>query len=239
MPSARSQLRFSISPYQHVCTHTTSKIVWLYLSQVVSIETAVPLRSPKLGNLARFMAQTCKVETIYKITNDCNSKHPWYPEVCVVNDIPFVQISRFNRDLTRFVTGKALDLRKDKGHTIGGAFIDKIMELRNKASHNAFAEVTQNPEEAECHPRKRPRKAKKSDSLLAPAWVSIVFPSTAQFEEGEVKCLWGVGRNPLWIEMQSGVLDHLKDGIKELGSIKKTTTSTPMKGRKRNGEQMI
>ena len=36
MPSARLQLRFRISPYQLVCTHTTLKIVWLYLSQVLN-----------------------------------------------------------------------------------------------------------------------------------------------------------------------------------------------------------
>lgn len=156
--------------------------------------------------------QSCVVENVVKVTNGNNKKYPWFPKVRVVNEVPFIQILRFCRDLTRFCTGRAMDLRKGKGHVLKGAWIEKMYRLRNEASHSAFAETTRDPDKPH---RKRQRKAKKSDSLLAPSWVDMTFPRTTSFAEAQVKCLWGVGKAPLWIELRGEALDHLKECILE------------------------
>ncbi|CAJ1393472.1 unnamed protein product [Effrenium voratum] len=155
-----------------------------------------------------------QIGTIWVITNSHTVKNPWTPEVQCVEGTNFMKIYRWSRDLTRFVTGKALDLRKDKGHWLDGAFLGKLIAARDQKSKEAYkSAVMPEPEEGEPAAPQRRRRVRKDDAAVSAAVVEIVVPAVEEHEEKTVKCLWGVKSHDLWIEMSDTILEHVRSGI--------------------------
>ena len=151
-----------------------------------------------------------EIKTVHIIKNDKMKKTMWTPSVRSVDDVPFIEISRWSRQLTLFVTGKALDLRKQKHHQMKADFFTVLSKHRNDASEEAYYQATK--DEANEGKQKK-RKVKPGDHLVAPKCVDVTMPAAGGFGERTAKCLWGVGAMPLWLELDAVVLEHLRVGI--------------------------
>ena len=161
-----------------------------------------------------------EIKTVHIIKNDKMKKTPWTPMVRSVEDVPFIEISRWSRQLTLFVTGKALDLRKEKQHQTKADFFQALLTRRNDASQEAYYQATKDETN---EGKQKKRKAKPGDHLVAPKCVDVSMPAAGSFGERAVKCLWGVGTMSLWLELDAVVLEHLRVGILnfELDGVKK------------------
>ena len=154
-----------------------------------------------------------EVRSVVTITNDHTKKHPWTPEVRTIEGIPFIHITRLSRELTRFVSGKCLDLRKGKGHSLNGSFIEKLLYRRNEAA-TAAVEMATEEESKDFKDEKMDKKGKKTrrvtrqDAVLAEPMLEI------EVHDGlKAKVLFDVGNGPLWIELSAEVLEAVRSGI--------------------------
>ncbi|CAJ1381987.1 unnamed protein product [Effrenium voratum] len=155
------------------------------------------------------MADT-KISKVCVITSETRGKHQWKPEVVTVQGTDFIKLHRWSRDLTRYVTGRALDLRKGKGHCLSGDYMEHLVTERNKKSREAYQEAMRSTQEGEEPPQPRRRRTvRQSDSAVAPA----VVPAADWHPEREVQCLWSVKSPHLWLEMSEDIMVHLKAGI--------------------------
>ena len=179
---------------------------WLtsWAGQTLAISWAISSLSP-IGAMSRV-----EIKTVHIIKNDNMKKTMWTPTVRTVENVPFIEIARWSRHLTLFVTGKALDLRKQKQHQMKADFFHVLLKHRNDASTEAYYEATK--DEANEGKQKK-RKVKPGDHLVAPQCVDVIMPAAGGFGERTAKCLWGVGAMPLWLEMDAVVLEHLRVGI--------------------------
>ena len=164
----------------------------------------------KLGGLLAWLdcplaMSNVQVKSVVTITNDHTKKHPWTPEVQTIENVQFIKVQRLSRDLTRFVSGKCLDLRKEKGHSLNGAYITSLMQLRNEAAAKAVAEATAEDDGA----KKRTRRPRPSDRVLVDPFLVITMPNT----DTDIRVLSGVGTEPLWMELGAEILEKLRDGI--------------------------
>ena len=179
-----------------------------------------------LGNFARISWAQCSlqvmalsnavVEQRFVVTNNCMGKTFWSPSTREVQGEHFIQLDKWNRDFTKFVTGKALDLKRVNMSSINYQFFDDLVLLRNEASKEAVKEATMDDEgtSAVCK-----RRITHKDKDLAPPVVTITLPQvsfgSANFEATPIKVLWGVKSTELWVNLSDCILEHIRMGILE------------------------
>ena len=182
-------------------------------------------RATKLA--IRVMSTNTKVETVFIVTNDLNSKSPWSPAVQCVNNINYIKLGRWDRHFTRFVTGRVLDLRRGRSHHISCSFLDDLQEQ----IHNTSAEVinhilsgdtqdgsdVNDPKEGKGGKPKRKRAARPGDKHLAPSFITVTLHAVEHmgecFPERSVKALWSVKGPDMWLELDAAVLEHVRLAI--------------------------
>ena len=147
-------------------------------------------------------------------------KKPWLPDVMEHCHRPFIRLAKFDRNLTYFVLGKGMDLRKGKGESCNTKSFDHMLDLRRDASVRAVEDVLDSSMgETETHTvhRKKAKKriVKENDKdMLATPWVNITLPRIEQ--NGQcwgpivVKCLWSIKDPDIWVEFQSATLEYIK-----------------------------
>ena len=154
------------------------------------------------------------------ITSELNPKHPWTPETCQLGEHTFAKVCKWNREFTRFATGRALDLRKDKNYCASCGWLDDIVNQRHHQSVAAVQEALQADEhtDADTHKSAKKRKVHQRDQNLAPPYVTVTFPrvefANEVFEEKHVKVGWAVKAPEIWIEMSPEIMGHLQLGIR-------------------------
>ena len=152
------------------------------------------------------------------ITNDF-LKHPWVPETKSSGGLTFIKLDKWCRQLCLFVTGKGLDLRQGKRQDINCKFLEELQRLRTVASDKAIAELLQPASEEEGRKNKRARKARSSDTDIAPSHVVVRLPNVFRGDQlhpgRNVKVMFGVKNSPIWIEATAPNLEHIRAGILE------------------------
>ena len=157
-----------------------------------------------------------KIETKLVITNKLNGKSPWFPEARVVEGHTFVKLERLGRDFTRYVSGRSLDLRPAHAFSLNGSYLQKIVIERNNESESSFeVAVLDSQDDLAVENQPKKRKVKEGDGLLCPPIVHIDLPPASGFSTKGVRCLWGVGTMPLWVEALPESLEHIRAGIME------------------------
>ena len=143
-----------------------------------------------------------EIQTTFVVKNTCNGKTPWLVTSQQVEGDQYVLLDKWNRDFTKFVTGKALDLRNCDKTSINNDFFDNLLVERNSKSKDAVREATQVDEEH------------GSSST-----VEIILPEVsfgdAEFKARSVRALWGVKSTELWVFLDADVLEHIRMGILE------------------------
>ena len=70
-----------------------------------------------------------------------NDKEIWIPKTKMIGNTKVVLLSKWDRGLTRFMTGKSLDLRasstKSLNNTAAGAYFDKLCRQRKESCEKA------------------------------------------------------------------------------------------------------
>ena len=151
-----------------------------------------------------------QIQNVVTVTSSWSPKQIWRPATEVCDDVVFCKVEKWSREFTRFATGRALDLRKDKSWTVQREFLQSLFDQRQEESKKAVQEVL------EGGPSKK-RKISQSDKELASPWVQVVMPEVRTEEkvypERSVRVRWAVKDPALWIEMNPTILEHLAQGI--------------------------
>ena len=118
----------------------------------------------------------------------------WALTQVTVDDVIYFQFGKWDRGFVKWVTGKSLDLRKDK--TAGSAdcrFLDQLIARRQTACDDALDAALHHDDDESSQVKKRRRRAKSSDDHLVPKvhWRCLSFFSYA----------W------VWIKMISPTMD--------------------------------
>ena len=139
----------------------------------------------------------------------------WVPETTVVQGIEFLEISKWDRKLTQFCLGRKMLLVPGSTQHINVSFIENLQSLRTKQCVAAVQLVL--AEDARCAGRKRQRAAKGSDGALVDRIHHIVVPQIIcpgfVVDAMEMKVLYGVKNNTLWVEMTPQNLDYIRHGV--------------------------
>ncbi|CAK9030568.1 Uncharacterized protein SCF082_LOCUS19255 [Durusdinium trenchii] len=121
----------------------------------------------------------------------------WVPQQKEIGSCKVMLLSKWDRGLTKFLTGKSLDFKKDKktlNSTSAGAYLDALCDLRKKASLKAVQDAHANAsDDEEPQPSsKRPRRASNDMAHFQPL-VEIMLPGVGDMEPKLVKDLeaWG------------------------------------------------
>ena len=169
-----------------------------------------------------------EIATVYVVTSDASPGHTWRPSIKRIKGEVFCELNKWCRELTRFCTGKSMDLRRDRSHTINCKYFDHLLQERNRKSVEAArlaleAENERKEEEPQPKKQRKPRAIRQTDEVIAPDTVSITLPGVEwadmSFEERDVKVAWSVGGSSLFIEMSVDVLEQVRCGI--LSSLEK------------------
>ena len=164
------------------------------------------------------------IETKLVITNNLNGKSPWFPETQVVEGHTFVKLERLGRDFTRYVSGRSLDLRPAHAFSLNGSYLQKIVIARNNESEQAFeVAILDSQDDLPVEDQPKKRKVKEGDGLLCPPIVQIKLPPASGFSNKGVRCLWGVGAMPLWVEAVPESLEYIRAGIMEAADEERRT----------------
>ena len=141
----------------------------------------------------------------------------WAPTQVTVDDVIYFQFGKWDRGFVKWVTGKSLDLRKDK--TAGSAdcrFLDQLIARRQTACDDALDAALHHDDDESSQVKKRRRRAKSSDDHLVPKVLNMSLPPVPEEDLPEklVRILFdGAGTASIYMEMHQDILYHLKKGI--------------------------
>ena len=141
----------------------------------------------------------------------------WAPAQITFEEVTYFQFSKWDRHFVKWVTGKSLDLRKDK--TAGSAdceYLDKILQRRQTACDDALHAAIHHDEDGQAKTKKRRRRANASDAHLVPKVLNMILPEVPEegLAEKLVRILFdGAGTANIYMEMHEDILYHLKKGI--------------------------
>ena len=144
----------------------------------------------------------------------------WVPNVKDVDGAQYLQVQKYGRSITKFLTGKTMNLSKAKGFTLNGTpsgdFIDHLCELRTKASHNQAKDKILECDSQEFTKEKKKRKITAQDELLCPV-VTVTLPPVqddkVSLEGMDVKMLFGLTGTDVWVEAEESVIRHIVFGL--------------------------
>ena len=143
----------------------------------------------------------------------------WAPDMKLVGGRDFVSISKWNRGFVRFMTGKALDLRKDKegqSGSVDSPVIDKILEQRQNSANELLLEALNmdgSGDEDPNPPKKKKRKAQRAtakDAIHVPPIMDV------NIDGHKMAILYeGLGMFNFWMELTEVNLNWLNDKLKD------------------------
>ena len=108
-----------------------------------------------------------------------NGKDLWIPKVKDVGGLRLMYLGKWDRGLTRFLTGKSLDLRnnaKNLNSTAAGAYLDDLFFKKKEASQAAVLKAHESAHESDAgHEAKAKGKKRKvtDDKLFLAACADI------------------------------------------------------------------
>lgn len=148
----------------------------------------------------------------------------WVPQQKEIGSCKVMLLSKWDRGLTKFLTGKSLDFKKDKktlNSTSAGAYLDALCDLRKKASLKAVQDAHANAsDDEEPQPSsKRPRRVSNDMAHFQPL-VEIMLPGVGDMEPKLVKVAFGVSNRDLWMEVDQSSLIQVFLGMKDCESCK-------------------
>lgn len=171
----------------------------------------------RVGSLIGMSRSDVEIEMKVVILNKNNKKNPWLATSTDTGGCKFVLLEKWSRDFTKFVTGKALDLRRCETTGINSTYFDHLLRQRNDKSKLAVKEATQVEEEGGNAQYVAKRRVTAKDRDPAPPFVEIELPEVcfggAAFPARSVRVLWNVKSTDLWVELEADVLEHIRLGI--------------------------
>ena len=157
-----------------------------------------------------------------------NGKDLWIPKVKDVGGLRLMYLSKWDRGLTRFLTGKSLDLRnnaKNLNSTAAGSYLDDLVRKNRKKKEASQAAVLKAHESAhgsdaghEVKAKGKKRKVTDDMSCFSPL-VQISLPAVQDpwMPERLVQVEFG-GQQDLWMEVNETSLRQVVQGIAECNS---------------------
>ena len=158
-----------------------------------------------------------------------HGKTTWIPTT-TVNNIKFIQLSKWNRDFVRFVGGKGLDFRNTQLNPANSEFFESLLAARKRASRQAVIDalaVDEEPEHADdtaaqdpLHRRARrnPKRTKTwswaslcSSEALAHPFVTIKVQGRCMKVKTELRS------NSLWVEFTKENMAFIQAGVQASG----------------------
>ena len=144
-------------------------------------------------------------------------KRDWFPETKSVEDSTYFHFQKFDRGVVMALTGKGLELRSGKEpHLLNGRQFDAILAARNTEAQRRYTEtMTQMAENIgeEWNPSRKVAKVKTEHKLVVGLTLDVTLPAFSRGEKVvgpiEAKCLWGVGQDELWLELNTQILEYL------------------------------
>ena len=149
-----------------------------------------------------------------------NGKDLWIPKVKDVGGLRLMYLSKWDRGLTRFLTGKSLDLRnnaKNLNSTAAGAYLDDLVRKKKEASQAAVLKAHESAHESdaghEVKAKGKKRKVTDDMSCFSPL-VQISLPAVQDpwMPERLVQVEFG-GQPDLWMEVHETSLRQMVQGI--------------------------
>ena len=167
----------------------------------------------------------------------------WVPQVQTIGDTKLMLLSKWDRGLTKFLTGKCLDWNKDKKNlnsTSAGSYLDHLRKLRKAASLKAVQDAHTNESEDEV-PGPSSKRARHTAVRVVTAdmahfspLVTIELPAVGGIESRPVKVAFGASSRELWMEVDQSNLLHVVVGMREWetekGRSRKGKKSDPPEG---------
>ena len=169
----------------------------------------------------------CPLAAMDKIPKNCEVKlnisfflddhEEFQPCSKQVQNQNLVYIGKWCRQFTKLVSGKPLDLRRDKGFSLNscpaGAYMDHLCSLRNEASIKAVQASLYEDESQ----RRKKRKVTKQDGNLVPL-VDVELPAvqhaSIDLPAKTVKMAFGLRGAELWAQADPDTLMHIVTGCR-------------------------
>lgn len=169
----------------------------------------------------------CPLAAMDKIPKRCEVKlnisfflddhEEFQPTTKQVQNQNLVCIGKWCRQFTKLVSGKSLDLRRDKGFSLNscpaGAYLDHLCNLRTEATIRAV-QASLYEEESQ---RKKRRKVTKQDETLVPL-VDVELPAvehaSISLPAKTVKMAFGLRGAELWVQGDPDTLIHIVAGCR-------------------------
>ena len=153
-----------------------------------------------------------EVQKAHKVTIETlvgcrlNDSDVWIPKTKMIGNTKVMLLSKWDRGLTRFMTGKCLDFRasgiKSLNCTAAGAYLDDLCRKRKAACENAVISA-HSTDDDNCTGRPKRRKVTLSDSMshLSPL-VDISLPEVVDppMPTRIVQVAFGTGPE-IWLEV--------------------------------------
>ena len=171
-----------------------------------------------------------RVEIVSLIGCRLDDGELWVPQVQTIGDTKLMLLSKWDRGLTKFLTGKCLDWNKDKKNlnsTSAGSYLDHLCKLRKAASLKALQDAHTNESEDEVPgPRRTAVRVVTAEMAHFSPLVTIELPAVGDIEARPVKVAFGVSSRELWMEVDESNLLHIVLG----GRSRKVKKSDPPEG---------
>ena len=163
----------------------------------------------------------------------------WVPKQKTVNETSFLALSKWDRQAVLALTGKALDLRKNRdGGSLNSDVWDGLLAARQEVADKAIEEAfqTEDHEAPAGKKRKAVTRASSKHDFMAPPILTL------QFRGYSFRVLYeGLGSHTLWVEACEETLRKLKEFISDSkpqprqpkARAKKSPKKSPMKKQKR------
>ena len=162
------------------------------------------------------MASHCVIETKIVVSNAFKSN--CVPETQEVENATFMRISKWDRGLVTFCTGKALQFSGGPRQDVNVGFLEKLQRLRTAAVNAAVAAVLEIDAEDGSKKRKRTRRTRLSDKDLVSPIINVTGPATHD-DAGVVhdalamRILFGIKNHDLWVEATPQNLEYIRHGV--------------------------
>ena len=178
--------------------------------------------------------------TIQKVTaiSGGGLRHPWYPCTREVEGRQYLKLLKWDRDLTRFVSGKGMNLSRGRpsNHIGGVRFFTELAELRKEACNQAMVKLVRDScLEAGQEPPAKVRPATQSDEWLASRTVVVEVPAAGDMAARELRLLWAV-RGDVYMELTKDNLEYVREAIRS-SAAREPEDPKPRAGRKRKGAE--
>ena len=188
--SARRQLKFAGDVHAVVASSLSSPFSILSPS-------IFPLTMEELKVEQKFVVSWGKVQLV--------------PTQKLVDGIPYMCLSKWDRSSVRLLSGKALDLRKQKRDQAGSLHCsawDSLLELRQQEANKLLQDALKEDEEnARDSTKKKPIRAQSKHTVMLPLSMPVVFHGHKMNI-----LLEGLGSQTIWVELteQNILLLHEK-----------------------------